>query len=160
MNSMIIYSVLALLMFAADQWTKNWAAAALQGNAGITVVPGILNFVYVENRGIAFGMLKDMQPVLVPMSFAILVACVILAFHYHKKKKPVALTALTLVIAGAAGNLVDKIWKGYVVDFIYASFIDFPVFNLADIFICTGAVLFAVYILFLDKEERHNENHL
>ena len=83
-----------------------------------------------------------------------MIACIVLAVSCHKKKKMLAVWSLLLVVAGAAGNIIDKVMHGYVVDFICTTFIDFPVFNLADIFICVGAALFAVYILFFDKEEQ------
>lgn len=150
----VLYAVVTILLIAADQIVKTWAVVALAGTDGINAVPHVLKFVYVENRGIAFGMFQNLQPVLVPLSIAIMIACIVLAVSCHKKKKTLAVWSLLLVVAGAAGNIIDKVMHGYVVDFICTTFIDFPVFNLADIFICVGAALFAVYILFFDKEEQ------
>lgn len=66
-------------------------------------------------------------------------------------------TSLTLLFAGALGNAIDRIFRGYVVDFIETAFIDFPVFNVADIAITCGAVIMAIYIIFFDKDEKDGE---
>lgn len=66
-------------------------------------------------------------------------------------------TSLTLLFAGALGNAIDRIFRGYVVDFIETAFIDFPVFNVADIAITCGAVIMAIYIIFFDKDEKNGE---
>ena len=66
-------------------------------------------------------------------------------------------TSLTLLFAGALGNAIDRIFRGYVIDFIETAFIDFPVFNVADIAITCGAVIMAIYIIFFDKDEKDGE---
>ncbi len=159
-SNIIIYALITVFLLVADQTVKWWAVSALRGKASMPVLPGIFEFVYVENHGIAFGMFANMQAVLIPLSVVILAVCIYFAWRYYRNKTTLPVVSLILIIAGAIGNLIDKIRQGYVVDFIHLTFMDFPVFNLADILICIGAALFVIYILFLDKEERKHENHL
>lgn len=155
---MILYTLLVLLLIFIDQSTKIWAVSALKGAQAIDFIPKILEFLYVENRGIAFGMLKGKSMFIIPLTLVILLVCIYFVIFYFKRRKHLAVTGLVMILAGAIGNLVDKIRLGYVVDFIHTTFVEFPVFNMADIFICTGAGLFALFILFFDKEEENVNN--
>lgn len=153
----MIFPALFILLVLMDQLSKLWASSALQSGA-IDFIPGFLNFVYVENRGIAFGMLQNMHYIVIPISAIVIVFCVVMAVFAYKKGEKLLVSSLVMVIAGALGNIIDKIRLGYVVDFIHTEFMDFPVFNLADVFICVGAGLLAVYILFFDKEGKNDNN--
>jgi len=153
---MIICFALFVVLVLSDQLTKIWAVGALK-NGPVPFIPKILNFSYVENRGIAFGMLQDMHYIVIPFSILVMVLCLVLMIKANKKGKTLEAVSLVLVLSGAVGNLIDKLRLGYVVDFIHTLFMDFPVFNLADTFICIGAGLLAICVLF-DKEEK-NENH-
>lgn len=155
---MIFYTLLVLLLIFIDQSTKIWAVSALKGTQGIDFIPNFLEFLYVENRGIAFGMLKGKSMFIIPLTLVILLVCIYFVIFYFKRRKHLAVTGLVMIISGAIGNLVDKLRLGYVVDFIHTTFIEFPVFNMADIFICVGAGLFALFILFFDKEEENVDN--
>ncbi|MBQ7039931.1 MAG: signal peptidase II [Clostridia bacterium] len=154
---MIVFFVLFVLLLASDQLTKLWAVSALE-NGSLPFIPKILDFCYVENRGIAFGMFQNMHYIIIPVSIIVMGICIFLAVSAYKKGKKLAVLSLVMIVSGALGNIIDKIRLGYVVDFIHTLFMDFPVFNLADTFICIGAGLLAVYILFFDKEEK-DDNH-
>ncbi len=151
--------LLSAVLVAADQLSKLWAVSALKGKETLTFIPKVLQFSYVENTGIAFGLLKNMHGLVIPMNILIMAICIFMAHGYAKRKANVATLSLCMIVAGAMGNLLDKIFKGYVVDFIETVFIEFPVFNVADILICCGAALLVIYVLFLDKEEKDG-NHL
>ena len=145
----------AAILVAADQLTKHLARQKLllSGRGSIELIPGVLSLHYLENRGAAFGMLQNRAPV-----FAIFAVLVILAACFFYGKIPSGRRFLPMRIAviglmgGAAGNLIDRIFRGYVIDFIYFSLIDFPVFNVADICVSLSVVLLLVLILFFYRE--------
>lgn len=137
-----------LLLLTADQASKYWAVQNLKGTSGITVVPGVFRFYYLENHGAAFGMLDQAQGVFIFTAALILLLCLYTFLRLPGKGKYRPLKLLCIVIgAGAAGNMLDRLLFGYVIDFLYFSLIDFPVFNLADCYICLGIALLALLIL-------------
>ena len=146
--------VLTLLLILIDQVTKFLALSQLKGNPDIILIPGVLQLKYLENRGMAFGMLQGKIPLLIAL--CLLFFCVFLYIYIKIPKTryylPLICTALVLA-AGAVGNLIDRVFRGYVIDFIYFSLIDFPVFNVADIYVTVATFLLAVLLLFYYKEE-------
>lgn len=116
----------------------------------IVVIPHILSFSYVENKGAAFGILADSRWLFMLMS-ALLLTVLILLIKFSKINHPLFLISASMILGGGIGNMIDRIFVGYVVDFIKATFIDFPVFNIADCAVVIGTVLFAVYFIFFDK---------
>ena len=118
------------------------------------VIPGILSFTYLENRGAGFGILQGARWFFVAVTIVTLIA---IAYYYIKlpKKKPFNYVRLGLVIvaAGAIGNGIDRLLNGFVVDFLHLRFINFPVFNIADIYVSVGAILLALLALFFIKED-------
>lgn len=115
----------------------------------VTVIPGILDFTYVENRGAAFGMLSNSRWIFMTVS---VVFIFVLIYVLKQKYSANALytVSLCLFLGGGIGNMIDRIFLGYVVDFIEFTFVDFAVFNIADSAISVGAVLFVVYLIFFD----------
>ena len=150
----LIIPVLILL----DQMTKRWAAGSLQGHEDIILIRGVLQLRYIENHGAAFGILKDSRMFFIILT--IIFAVVITAVYVSYYKKNSASTALVLLysflMAGAAGNLIDRVIHGFVVDFIYFSLIDFPVFNVADIYITCSCVLIIVFVFLSEKKHDHS----
>lgn len=145
----------AILLIALDQWTKWLAAVHLKGNPPIELISGIFELKYLENRGAAFGILQNQKALLVIFTAIILVGIV---YIYLKKipseKRYFSLDAVTvLFFAGAIGNLIDRILQDYVVDFFYFVFIDFPIFNVADIYVTIAAFLMIILGFFYYKEE-------
>jgi len=137
-----------------DQLSKVWALSALRGTEGIVVIPNVFELSYLENRGAAFGILQDHQIFFVLITVA---AAVILTWIYRRipqTKKYIPLRiSYALIMAGAFGNLIDRVFRGYVVDFFYFKWIDFPVFNVADIYVTVTMILLLILILFFYKEE-------
>lgn len=132
-----------------DQLSKVWALSALRGTEGIVVIPNVFELSYLENRGAAFGILQDHQIFFVLITVA---AAVILTWIYRRipqTKKYIPLRiSYALIMAGAFGNLIDRVFRGYVVDFFYFKWIDFPVFNVADIYVTVTMILLLILILF------------
>ncbi|MEF9917252.1 MAG: signal peptidase II [Lachnospiraceae bacterium] len=137
-----------------DQWTKYLAVTFLRGNNGISLWEGIFRFYYLENRGAAFGIFQDQK-----VYFIVSAVFILLLFGYCYFKMPLTKHYLPLRVccvllsAGAIGNLIDRIKLNYVVDFLYFELIDFPIFNVADMYVVTATLLLAFLILFYYKEE-------
>ena len=115
----------------------------------IEVIPDVLNIVYVKNTGAAFSILSGRTYILSIVSF---VVCVALVWYLIKKKpsSKLLLVSLGMILGGAAGNLIDRAARQFVVDYIEVCFITFPVFNLADMAITIGAALSMIYVIFFD----------
>lgn len=146
------YIVLFVVLLIADQGSKYWARTVLYQQSSIQVIPRVLRFSYVENRGAAFGMLQGQKFFFVMMTFLLIG----LFFVYLKKvhaNKWMTLTA-TFIIAGAIGNLIDRMLLGYVVDFIDFHIIWRYVFNVADIYVVGGTLLTALQVLLQDEKDK------
>ena len=144
----------AIVLIALDQWTKHLAVLRLKGQSPIVLWDGVFELHYLENRGAAFGILQGQKAVFLVCTLLILI---LIVFFYNplpagKRFFMMRLVAVFLA-AGAVGNLIDRMRYSYVVDFLYFKLIDFPVFNVADCYVTVGAVLLAVLILFVYKEE-------
>lgn len=142
------------LLVLADQVLKYRAILKLKGTSGITLIPGVLELQYLENRGMAFGMLQGRQILFLVLSVAFCIALFWIFFKVPKTGYYAPLIVVGGILAGgAAGNFIDRAFRGYVVDFIYISLIDFPVFNLADIYVVCGGIALVVLILFFYRDE-------
>ena len=137
-----------------DQWSKYMAVLHLQGTDGVDLIPGVFRLTYLENRGAAFGVLQGQQWFFYIITAVILVGELLVYRRMPAGRKflPLRVCAV-LIVSGALGNLIDRVGQGYVVDFFYFELIDFPVFNVADIFVTVSAVLLAVLLLLYYKEE-------
>lgn len=142
---------------ALDQVSKWLAIVCLTDGESVNVIRGVFRFTYVENRGAAFGMLSDHRWIFMLVSCVAIVGLLIYLWKYAPNSKWVK-AALSLVIGGGIGNMIDRIARNYVVDFL--DFCAFPnlwpwVFNLADAFVCVGAGILLVWCLWaLVKEFR------
>lgn len=150
-----IYSVLSILLLVLfDQYTKMLAIESLKGKAPYKLIPDVLHFEYVINRGAAFGMMQNKQITFIILTIIILT---VIAFIYTKTPKTRRYLAfrvtLVLLTAGAIGNFIDRLINNYVHDFIYFVLIDFPVFNVADCYVTVSAFLLVFLVLFVYKNE-------
>lgn len=155
---MILWAVLAVVLVVFDQVSKFLVVKNIGFGDSINVIPKLFDFTYVKNTGAAFSVLSEHTWLL---SIISVVFCIGIAVWFFMKKPESKLLKLatTFVFAGALGNAIDRVFLGYVVDFIETVFMDFPVFNVADILVCVGAGLFLVYELFFDtdiKKEKKN----
>ena len=140
----IPYAAIALGVVALDQISKLLILEFLY-KGQLELIPGVLNFTYVENRGMSFGWLSDHRWVFMLLSA---IAIPLMCFYLWRYVKPrLGRVALTMVIGGAIGNMIDRVAYGFVVDFIDFCAFDFWkwVFNVADAAICVGAGLFLLY---------------
>lgn len=154
---MIVQFLTVVLLTALDQITKLWAVKSLRPFGEIPIIEGVFNLRYVENTGAAFSILQGKTFLLTVIP---IVACVFMVYILLTKKINSRLGSwgITLIFSGALGNLIDRIFRGAVVDMFDFELINFPVFNVADICVTVGAVLFFIYaIFFYDKAEKKDE---
>lgn len=152
--SFIQLFVAVALLTGFDQLTKLLAVKNLKGKADIPLIPDVLYFQYLENRGAAFGIFQDRKIFLVLLTSLILVGVCYVLWKIPADKKYIYLKLLCfLITAGGIGNLIDRVRLDYVIDFIYFAPIDFPVFNVADIYVSVGMVFLFIVVLFYYKDE-------
>ena len=156
---MVIYIIAAILIIALDQATKILTTTFFELGEVKNIIPGILSFTYVRNEGAAFGILQGARIFFIIITILVLLG----AIYYIVKMKPQSLLekwALCFIAGGAIGNFIDRAAFGFVRDFIMTEFIDFPVFNVADCFVCIGAALYILYAfgdIFVKKDESKSD---
>ena len=139
------------MMVIVDQAVKYWAVTMLASIGTIPLIPGVLSLTYVENRGAAFSILENQIWLFVALAVVILCG-IVYALKTDKIQAPIGKISLLVIAAGAIGNVIDRVVNHYVVDMIQLEFIRFPIFNIADIYVCVGVALFAFYYLFIHKD--------
>lgn len=152
----MIFTIITILLVAIDQITKYISVESLKGASSLVLIDKFLSLTYVENRGAAFGILQNARWVFIAFTFIALIFII----YYKLKYKPQSITlnsALCLITSGAVGNLIDRVGRGYVVDMIEVTFINYPVFNVADCFVVIGAILLSIYVMFIYKEPEKDE---
>ena len=143
-----------VILIIIDQWTKALAVEHLMNQKPLVLIPGVFQLHYLENRGAAFGMLQGQRFFFVVIAILVLAAITYIYFKLPWQKHFHYLRAVGIfVAAGAVGNLIDRVSLGYVVDFFYFELINFPIFNVADIYVTCASFVLAFLILFYYKEE-------
>ena len=154
----MIWLIISILIIIADQLVKYFVATGMSvGDTAFSVL-NLFDITYVQNQGAAFSILSGKLSIL---SLISVIFCVGVIVYWIKKKPthPLLCTALTMMFAGAFGNAIDRIFRGFVVDYIQTTFINFPVFNIADIGITVGAALLVLYVILFDKEDKNEKNN-
>ncbi len=149
---MVLYTGIILLIVLLTRILSFWGLAFLK-NGDITLIPQVLYFSYVENRGAAFGIFQDAKWFLIVVSVALFLAITYYVAHHRTTILKSHLIPLAMVAGGGIANVADRLQFGYVVDYINVYCIDYPVFNLADICVVLGVLWIAGMILF-SKEKR------
>ena len=152
----IVYAAVAAFILAADQLVKLFITRNFELYESFGSIGRIVDFVHVRNHGESFSIMSLMFELL---RFIYFFFCVVFIVYFIKKRPvhPLLCTSLSMLAAGALGNAIDRIFRGYVVDFISLAFVDFPVFNIADMAITVGAVLIIIYVMFFDRENKNKE---
>lgn len=135
-----------------DRVTKIWALNRLYSGKEIVVIKDFFSFAYLENRGAAFGILQNKIIFLVIITLVVIIGIVYFLIKYKPKSKVLRIS-LALIISGALGNLIDRVFYNFVVDFILLHYKDvyyYPTFNVADMLVVVGTILLAIYLI---KEE-------
>lgn len=155
-KNIVLFIVSACILVGIDQITKNIAGSSLIGN-NKNIIDGFFYFELVHNRGAAFGILADSRIFfcVITILFGLILLFINIKIPAEKLYRPLR-TTITILFSGAVGNLIDRIKNGYVVDFIAFDFgrYSFPRFNVADIYVCTAALLLFVLIIFYYSDEQ------
>ena len=153
----ILAVVLAVLFLGADQLTKYIVISNMELFESVPFIKGLMNFTYIHNTGGAWGILNRHTWVLIVFTAIALLVCLFVLIKYARNK--ILIFALCLILSGGIGNMIDRIFRsGKVIDFLEFTFIDFPVFNVADIAVCIGAGLLMLYfVLDTIKEQKEKK---
>ena len=144
-----LLSIIAIV--GIDQLLKYWVIESLAPIGVFPLLKGIFQLRYLENRGMAFGMMQEQWWLLIGGTALILIVGLVLIF-LQKIHSKWLLAAITLAIGGGLGNLIDRIFRGYVVDYLDFCAIHFPVFNFADICVSASMVMLIIWLLFFHTE--------
>lgn len=144
-----MYELLIVILVGIDQITKYVSQNMLQENSSISIIEGIFDLTYVENRGAAFGLFQNKQFIFV--AIAILVTIVGIGYIHKVKNNKLSKISIAMIISGAIGNLIDRIRLGYVIDFFDFKFIWSYVFNFADVLVVLGTILLCICMFFEEK---------
>ncbi len=153
----MFFYLLSILLILADQISKYYTLKMLKPIGTLEIIKGVFSLTYVENRGAAFGILQNARWIFIAAT-AIAIVCLIVYKCKYKPKGIIINTALLFILSGAVGNMIDRIWRGFVVDMLEVTFITYPVFNFADCLVVIGAILLAIYIIFIYKESEDVNN--
>ena len=147
----VIWTAVAAAVIAVDRIFKYIVMTGYSEGNVIGELPGFFDFIYVRNTGAAFSLFSDMTLLLGIVSILFCI-CVAVYWFVRKPKSNIKRAAVSLLFSGALGNAIDRIFYGFVVDFISLKWFDFPVFNIADVAIVVGAFTAVIYVIFFDKE--------
>ena len=146
----MLYAIIAAIILIGDQWLKYWVTVNITLSTGeATLIPGVVKLVNIHNSGAAFGFLSDAAYArwlfLGIAALFIIVIVVVLAKHLFKSR--FANWCAVMALAGAVGNCIDRALYGYVVDMFKVEFMDFAVFNVADVFLVVACLAFVIYLI-------------
>lgn len=145
--------LIVILGVALDQFSKfaaiTWLQPLPQGDFALW--PGVFHLTYVQNTGAAFGMLSGAKWLFIVVIAAVVVVLTVLLIK-RRGLHTLLRVGMSLIIAGGIGNLIDRIFRGYVVDMLHFKLINFAVFNVADSCICVGVALLIIYLLFFESK--------
>ena len=155
----MIGALVAAVILALDQWVKYWVTVNLPLGESIPLLPGFMQLRTVHNYGAAWSSFSGMRWLLVAVTSVIVLAVTYVLIR-RIVRHPLGVAACFLILSGGLGNIIDRVRLGYVVDMFDFQFMNYPVFNVADIAVVCGAVLAAVYYLWFyekyDKKDRQD----
>lgn len=150
----ILDALVMLALLALDQHTKHLAILHLKNNPAVVLIEGVLELQYVENTGVAFSMFRNQTSFILILGFLVMGAILFFLSRVPESRKyHVIHMLLAALLAGAVGNVIDRLRFDYVVDFIAFVLIRYPVFNVADCYIVVSTILLFLLFLFMYKEE-------
>ncbi len=143
-------AILISLFTALDQFTKYIVISNFQLHESKSVIDGVFSFTYIQNRGMAWGMFQGKIPVFLIFTSIILILCFRVLYNVVDIKRYIWVKyVLILLVSGALGNLIDRVSLGYVIDFLHFELIDFPVFNVADIYVVVSMITAIILLMFV-----------
>lgn len=145
-----MYFIFIAAVVFLDQWTKHLVKASIALNDTVPLLKDIFHFTHIHNYGAAFSLLEDQRIFLILLPAIITTGILFYLARWRKKTHWMMLLSLSLIAAGGIGNLIDRIGRGYVVDFLDFRF--FPVFNVADISVCFGCGMLVLYLFLVEPK--------
>lgn len=149
--------LLCILLIALDQFTKWLAVAKLKDRDAFVLIEGVFELDYLENRGVAFGMFQNQRwPILIFGAVLMAAIIFIICRMPDGKKFNILQILLVCIVAGGIGNMIDRLFLGYVVDFFSFVLIHYPIFNVADCYVVCATIGLFIMFLFVMKEDDLN----
>lgn len=152
----VITLIIIAVLVAIDQLIKLLVIEHLEPIGSLTLIDGFIRLKYAENTGAAFGSFSGKTSFLSIFTFVIIILALIYLF-VKKRKMDVEYVCVSLIIAGGLGNLVDRVFRGFVVDYIEPLFIDFAIFNFADILVTCSCIVLVIWLMYQIYREAKNE---
>lgn len=152
---MIIFLALSAVLIGLDQFVKSWIVQTLALHTGKYFIKGIVELFYIQNSGAAWGIFAGRMSFFYVVTIIAIAAMLYLMFQERKNSK-ILMLAYSFILAGAVGNFIDRIRLGYVIDMFRLEFIDFPIFNVADICLTIGVLILFVYLLFVEGKKENS----
>lgn len=151
----ILPIIIIAFLTSFDQLTKYMITGSFELYDSKNIIPNILSFTYIRNTGVAWGMFKGKRIIFLILTAVTLLFCIYIYSNIHDNKKYRLLRiSLIILISGALGNMIDRIKLGYVIDFFDVDFMDFPVFNVADIYVVISMIALFLLLMFkYDNDE-------
>lgn len=150
--------LIVVALIVIDLLTKKYIYGYCVENGKINIIKGVISFTPTENTGASFGIFKNHTTALTVVSIICAVVLFLFIFYSYPRRNLWLRSALILILAGAVGNIIDRLWLGYVRDFIYFELINFAIFNFADSCLTVGTIVLIIYMLFFySKEEKEKE---
>ena len=157
----LLYAAALLVMIAGDQALKGWTVSHLELGESMPFIPAIMQLTRVHNYGAAWSSLSGKTVLLIAVTAVMMIAVAVLLIR-RVVRHPLGVAACLLILGGGIGNIIDRIRLGYVVDMFDLLLFEYPVFNLADCFVVVGAILGAVYYLWIyekfDARKKNNDS--
>lgn len=146
---MVLSIIFAAFLIALDRYSKYLAEIYLMDKAAVVVIPHLLGLRYLENTGMAFSMLSG-KTVFLAVVTAVALAIMAYFLFIRQSGDKFERFCFILIFSGGVGNLIDRVFRGYVIDYFEFLFMDFAIFNVADVFVCTGIGLYTLYIIYTE----------
>lgn len=144
---MIIYYIIAMILIGLDQLSKYLTVQEIALGEVVHVIPDVLSLTYIRNSGAAWSILED-QMIFFYVITVVVVSALIYFLHTEGKRSPIASTGIAFIMGGAIGNFIDRLHLKYVIDMIRLEFINFPIFNVADMALTIGVIILIGYIVY------------
>ncbi|MCQ4637899.1 signal peptidase II [Anaerovorax odorimutans] len=152
-----MYYILIAAIIVLDQIVKKVVTSCMALGESIPVFSQVFHITYIRNQGAAFSLLEGFRGFLILLPAVLILAALVYIFKKRRTAHPLLLTSLSFIAGGGLGNVIDRAAFGYVVD--YLDFRVFPIFNVADIFVCLGCGLLIVYMIFIDGKKEHGKRN-
>lgn len=152
------YLFIVAIIISLDRWVKYWVTVNIELGSKVGLLPGFISLTHTQNYGAAFGIFQNARWPLVIVSAAA-VGIIIYLLAKNKIARRVGRISLACVMGGAVGNLIDRLITGYVVDMFEFDFINFAIFNVADIFLTLGGIVFVVWYIWYETKRSAEEKN-